>query len=100
MISLRVFNAGPMMTHEVVVLPLAPGRSIGERPTHPDGKIDEAGSLGEVSRSCRAGAGDGLPPGAAGWTTLTVHPGRYQLVCNLPGHYLAGMYAELDVTGR
>jgi hypothetical protein len=37
-----------------------------------------------------------------GWTTLswvTLHlaPGRYELICNLPGHYAAGMFAELDV---
>ena len=24
-------------------------------------------------------------------------PGRYELVCNYPGHYRAGMYAELGV---
>jgi len=24
--------------------------------------------------------------------------GRYELLCNLPGHYAAGMYTELDVT--
>ncbi|MEU6973770.1 hypothetical protein AB0A71_39810 [Kitasatospora aureofaciens] len=95
-VSLQVFNAGAM-THEVVVLPLSPGQGLGERPTGPDGKIDEAGSLGEASRTCGAGAGDGIAPGAMGWTTLALNPGRYELVCNVPGHYAAGMYAELDV---
>jgi uncharacterized cupredoxin-like copper-binding protein len=99
-VSLRVFNAGPMMAHEVMVLPLAPGQGIGERPTGPDGKVNEAGSLGEASGSCAAGTGGGIAPGATAWTTLTLPPGRYELVCNFPGHYMAGMYTELDVTSR
>ncbi|MFG2142672.1 hypothetical protein ACGFRG_00515 [Streptomyces sp. NPDC048696] len=64
----------------------------------PDGKINEASSLGEASRGCGAGEGNGIAPGALAWTTLTLRPGRYELVCNLPGHYLAGMYT--DVTSR
>ena len=56
-----------------------------------------AGSVGEVSSSCGAGAGEGLTSGSTGWTTLTLPAGRYELVCNLPGHYAAGMYTELDV---
>lgn len=85
-ISLRVLNAGAL-THEVVVLPLPPGQGAGERVTGPDGKVNEAGSLGEASRSCAAGVGDGITSGAMSWTTLTLPPGRYELVCNFPGHY-------------
>ncbi|MET8564480.1 hypothetical protein ABZV75_29350 [Streptomyces flaveolus] len=98
-VSLRVLNTGAM-THEVVVLPLPSGQSIGQRPTGPAGKVSEAGSLGEASRTCAAGEGHGIAPGTMAWTTLTLRPGRYELVCNLPGHYLAGMYTELDVTSR
>ena len=29
--------------------------------------------------------------------TLTLAPGRYELICNLPGHYAAGMFTELTV---
>ena len=71
----------------------------------PDGKVDEAGSLGEASRTCGADRGDeqssdyGIAPGTSGWTTLTLPPGRYELICNIAGHYGAGMYAVLDVTG-
>ncbi|MFD6326896.1 sulfocyanin-like copper-binding protein [Streptomyces sp. NPDC058442] len=97
-VSLRVVNAGAL-THEVVVLPLRAGQAVGERPVGSDGKVSEAGSLGEASRSCRGGAGDGITSGATGWTTLALRPGRYELVCNLPGHYAAGMYDELDVAG-
>jgi uncharacterized cupredoxin-like copper-binding protein len=84
--------------HELVVLPLAEGAAAGARPVGGDGTVDESGSLGEASRDCGAGGGDGIRPGSAGWVTLTLAPGRYELVCNIPGHYAAGMYAELDVT--
>ena len=84
--------------HELVVLPLADGRSAGSRPLGEDDTVDETGSLGEASRGCGAGAGDGILPGQVGWVTVPLQPGRYELLCNLPGHYAAGMYAELDVT--
>lgn len=96
-VSLRVTDAG-VLTHELVVLPLADGAQPGQRTVGADGRISEAGSVGEVSNNNGAGAGEGLQPGGVGWTTLDLKPGRYELVCNIAGHYAAGMYAELDVT--
>jgi uncharacterized cupredoxin-like copper-binding protein len=96
-VSLRVSDVG-VMDHELVVLPLADGARAGQRSVGSDGTVDEHGSLGEVSNNGGAGAGEGLHPGGTGWTTLHLQPGRYELVCNLPGHYAAGMFAELDVT--
>ena len=46
---------------------------------------------GASANTCGAGAGDGIEPGAMSWVTLHLAPGRYELVCNLPGHYEAGM---------
>lgn len=94
-VPFRVWNAG-MMVHELVVLPLPPGGA-GTRPVGSDGRVSEAASLGEASRTCGAGAGDGIAPGATSWATLHLDPGRYELICNLPGHYAAGMFTELDV---
>lgn len=53
-------------------------------------KIDEgaAGHRGEVSE---------LDPGKGGSLTLSMKPGRYLLVCNISGHYKAGMWAEFTV---
>ncbi len=96
-VSLRVSDAGAL-DHELVVLPLADGARAGQRSVGPDGTVDEHGSLGEVSNDGGPGEGEGLHPGGMGWTTLDLRPGRYELVCNLPGHYAAGMYAELEVT--
>lgn len=42
--------------------------------------------------------GEGILPSGSGWVTLDLQPGRYELLCNLPGHYRAGMYTELTVT--
>lgn len=96
-VSLRVANRG-WLTHEVVVLPLAPGQYPGQRRVGPTWQVDESGSLGEASQTCGGGEGDGIAPGSLGWATLKLPAGRYELVCNIAGHYSSGMYAELDVT--
>jgi uncharacterized cupredoxin-like copper-binding protein len=83
--------------HELVVLPLPSGQPVGARAVAADDTVDERGSLGEASRSCAAGEGPGIAAGATGWVTLDLRPGRYELVCNRPGHYRAGMATELDV---
>ena len=104
LVSFRVRNAGGL-SHELVVRPLAQGQFPGWRVTGPDGKVDETGSLGEASRTCGPDRGAdeqsaqyGIVPGGIGWTTITLAPGRYELMCNVAGHYWAGMYAELGVT--
>ncbi|MGW0194422.1 hypothetical protein [Nonomuraea sp. NPDC003201] len=86
------------LTHELVVLPLAKGRAIGKRPTGSDARVSETGSLGEASRNCGGGEGQGIAPGSVSWVTLILHPGRYELLCTFPGHYAAGMHAAFDVT--
>ena len=96
-ISLVASNMG-WRTHELVILPLAAGAAAGQRVPGGDGKVAETGSLGEASHSCASGAGDGITSGSVGWTTLTLPPGRYELVCNLPNHYADGMYEQLVVT--
>ncbi|RDH78283.1 hypothetical protein DVS77_11960 [Mycolicibacterium moriokaense] len=95
-VSLRVHNAGAI-THEVAVLPLGADEYPGARAIGTDGKVDESASLGEASRTCGADSGDGVLAGATAWTTIRLAPGRYELLCNIAGHYGAGMYTELDV---
>lgn len=96
-VSFLVINVG-RLDHELVVLPLANGRSAGNRTIDGDHQIAETDNLGEASLTNGKGAGEGLQPGASGWVTLTLPRGHYELVCNLPGHYAAGMYTELTVT--
>ncbi|WP_062465162.1 sulfocyanin-like copper-binding protein [Demequina soli] len=95
-VTLRLVNEGTV-DHELVVLPLADGASVGQRSVSAEGTVDESDSLGEASATDAAGAGDGIAPGASGWVTLDLAPGRYELVCNIEGHYAAGMRALLVV---
>jgi uncharacterized cupredoxin-like copper-binding protein len=55
-----------------------------------DNKVNEdaAGHLGEVSE---------LDPGKSGGLTLKLDPGTYMLLCNVPGHYMAGMWTTITV---
>lgn len=96
-VSFLVANGGNI-SHELVVLPLPADQVVGTRPIGGDARIDEAGSVGEASNTCAEGAGQGILPGSLGWVTLTLAPGRYELFCNLPGHYGAGMYTQLTVS--
>jgi uncharacterized cupredoxin-like copper-binding protein len=56
-----------------------------------DQRVDEeaAGDHGEVSE---------LDPGKSGSLTVSLDPGTYLLICNIPGHYEAGMWTEFTVT--
>lgn len=95
-VSLVAANIG-WRTHELVILPLPSGATAGKRVPGADGKVDEAGSVGEASSSCAAGTGEGIRSGAVGWTTVTLTPGRYELICNLRNHYADGMHQQLVV---
>jgi uncharacterized cupredoxin-like copper-binding protein len=95
-VSLRVANTG-YLTHELVVLPLADGQQPGQRPVGADGKVAETGSLGEASATCAAESGEGIAASSSGWVSRTLTTGRYELLCNLPGHYAGGMWTEFDV---
>jgi hypothetical protein len=65
-VSLLAVNHGTR-THELVVLPVSPDARVGTRPAGADGAdgtdgtVSETGSLGQASRSCGAGGGDGIP---------------------------------------
>ena len=82
-VTFVVRNAGKI-THEFVVI----------RTAKPAGKLlksaeaDEAGAVGEI--------GD-LEAGTTRKLTLTLKKGHYALICNLPGHYKAGQYADFVV---
>ena len=96
-VSFLVTNGGGIK-HEMVILPLPASQRVGTRPIGANAKVDEAGSLGEASNNNGKDAGEGIEPGASSWTTINLAPGQYELVCNLPGHYSAGMYTQLTVT--
>lgn len=88
---------GGRLTHELILLPLADGENDGELPIGEGSMVAEAGFLAEASTACGDGPGDGILPDTSSWVTITLPPGRYELLCNLPGHYAAGMHAEFTV---
>jgi uncharacterized cupredoxin-like copper-binding protein len=96
-VTFQVTNAGAV-NHEMVILPLTASQAAGTRPFDGEAKVDETGTLGEASKSGGEGTGDGIEPGASGRMTVTLAPGQYELVCNLMGHYVSGMYGKLTVT--
>ena len=97
-VSFRAVNTGAWI-HELTVMPLGADQGIGQRRIEADDQVDESARVGHVEGSCGADEGDGIAPGATGWTTITLAPGRYELICNVAGHYRAGMHAHLEVTG-
>jgi uncharacterized cupredoxin-like copper-binding protein len=52
------------------------------------GKVDESTSVGEIAD---------VEPGSTKKATLKLAPGKYAMVCALPGHYEGGMYGSLTV---
>ena len=76
-------NTGKM-THEFVVV----GTSKPAGSLLKDGEADETGAVGEVAE---------LKPGQTKTLTLTLKKGHYALICNLPGHYQAGQFADFYV---
>lgn len=89
-VTFNVTNSSKETIHEMLVLPIA---APGQAPPYVGGesRIDEeaAGHLGEVAE---------LDSGKSGALTLDLKPGAYLLVCNIPGHYMAGMWQVLTVT--
>jgi len=96
-VSFRVMNTG-VWIHELMVLPLGHGQYPGQRPIGANNEVDESASLGEAA-PCGGGDSHDIVPGGTGWTTITFAPGRYELICNIAGHYWAGMYTEITVAG-
>lgn len=83
-VTFVVKNAGKI-PHEFVVL----------RTDRPASKLSvKNGRAVETGRVTRIG---GLKPGLTKTLTLNLKPGRYALICNLPGHYTSGQFADFTV---
>jgi len=89
-ITFNVTNDSKDTVHEMIVMYLAdPAQALPYINTENRVDEDKAGDKGEVSE---------LDPGASGKLTVTLKPGKYLLICNVPGHYAAGMWSEFTVT--
>jgi hypothetical protein len=85
---LTVINKGPD-NHELIVVRKPSSRM----PFRSDGLTVDEDALRRVKQpSLEAG-----PPGGTRMLRLTLKRGRYVFFCNMSGHFLAGMHAELVV---
>jgi uncharacterized cupredoxin-like copper-binding protein len=88
-VRLVLSNKGPD-THELLIV----RSSRRGLPLRTDGlTVDEAA----VDRAT-VGVIEGREPGSSEEMVLHLKAGRYELFCNMAGHYLGGMHAELVVT--
>ncbi len=88
-VRLLLHNTGPD-THELLIVRSSRGRLA----LRTDGlTVNEAA----VDRAT-VGVIEGKRPGTSEEVVLHLKPGRYELFCNMAGHYLGGMHAELVVT--
>jgi uncharacterized cupredoxin-like copper-binding protein len=86
-VVVRVTNKGPDQ-HELIVV-----RDNGRLPLRADGMtVDEESLAKQIVGALEPG-----PPGDVRELRLTLAPGRYLLLCNMYGHYMAGMHAGLLV---
>lgn len=89
-VTFEVTNNSKDTIHEMILAPL---KSANEKLPYiqNENRVDEekAGHLGEVSE---------LDPGASGELGVTLKPGNYIVYCNIPGHFVAGMWATFKVT--
>jgi len=90
MITFNVTNDSKDIIHEMVVSPITSTEEVVPYLAD-ENKINEdaAGRVGEVAE---------LDVGGKGSLSLEMKPGLYLLYCNIPGHYIGGMWTVLTVT--
>ena len=88
-VTFNVTNGSKDIVHEMILSPL-PADGTALPYVAADYKVDEdaAGHLGEVSE---------LDPGKGGSLTVDLKPGKYILFCNLPAHFMNGMWTIVTV---
>jgi uncharacterized cupredoxin-like copper-binding protein len=88
-ITFDVTNNSKDTIHEMIVMHLdAKGDPLPYVSAENRVNEDKAGDKGEVSE---------LDPGKSGSLTVDLVPGKYLLICNVPGHYASGMWTEFTV---
>jgi uncharacterized cupredoxin-like copper-binding protein len=88
-VTFEVKNNSKDTVHEMIVAPIEDTSKTLPYITD-ENRVDEdgAGHLGEVSE---------LEPGKSGALQLKLDPGKYVLFCNIPGHFMNGMWTVLTV---
>ena len=87
-VTFAITNAGPS-THEFVVFKTdLPADKLPVK----NGQVNEdSKQLDHIDEQ------EDIAPGSTSNLSVTLDPGSYVVICNIPGHYLQGMYAPLTV---
>jgi uncharacterized cupredoxin-like copper-binding protein len=88
-VTFHITNKAPDMTHEFIVIQT--DTPAGKLPLDSSGLVDTAKAGKDM------GSVKDLQAGATKDLTLDLTAGHYALICNLPGHYQLGMYADFTV---
>jgi uncharacterized cupredoxin-like copper-binding protein len=89
-VTFDVTNLSRSLVHEMIVVAV-------ENPNTPLPYDYNSGQIPEKQVKM-LGETDELQPNAEKTITLDLKPGTYLLICNVPGHYAAGMWTPLTVT--
>ena len=88
-VTFKVKNNSKDTVHEMIVMYMAePKNPLPYIAGENRDDEDKAGDKGEVSE---------LPPPPSGSLTVDLKPGKYLLICNVPGHFATGMWTEFTV---
>jgi uncharacterized cupredoxin-like copper-binding protein len=88
-VTFHVVNQAADVDHDFVVIQT--DTPAAQLPIASSGLVDEA-KAGKVLGSVK-----GVPSGGSKDLTLNLTAGHYALICDLPGHYQLGMYADFTV---
>ena len=90
--TMQIVNGGAI-AHEILVFHPDASIDAGNLPVGPDGNIvEDAPGINKISD------GENLDPGTSQTRQVDLsRPGIYVFVCNLPGHYKAGMWTKVTV---
>lgn len=88
-VTFEAVNFSKELVHELIVAPVA----------STDAELPYDDAKNAVNEEAAKGMGEieDLEPGASGTLTLDLKPGTYVLFCNVPGHYMAGMWTGITV---
>ena len=88
-VTFKATNKSTDFTHEMILIKITdPHKQLPYVAADTKVNEDAAGHLGEVSE---------LDPGKSGSLTMKLDSGTYMLFCNVPGHYMAGMWTIITV---
>ena len=88
-VTFKVTNLASKIVHEVIVARLPDGM---------DKLPYDATTMMVKENNLQAfGSVNEIDPSRSAAITLSLKPGKYLLYCNLPGHYMAGMWTVVDV---